>query len=353
MKIKILEREHEIEEKKMPSLNQIGEKKIIELLQPYLDSLNNSGKNEDAFLYTLHPPYGMINIDTMSRYSDFLPRQTYYQIGMKLVTLTFSDLAAKGATPDLFLSSLITDELITTIELEKIAKGIKNATKKYNTKYIGGDLGSAKEAVFTGIGLGTIRKGTPIPRNGAHVGDLIYVTNSFGLTSIALSRLLETNNYLQQIKISEEIEEMSLNALYEPEAQIKTGQLLSANSLASSCIDSSDGLAISLHWLAQLSQKGILIEKIPINPLLDSQIQSKEEKLHLTMFGGEEYELVFTVPITKEEDLIKRLSKNKISIIKIGQIIKNEGVFTNYLGGLTSIPRKGWDSFTRSFYQEI
>lgn len=337
----------------MGSLNQIGEKNIIELLQPYLESVKDSEKNEDAFLYTSRPPYRMINVDTMSRYSDFLPRQTYFQIGAKLVTLTFSDLAAKGATPDFFLSSLVTDELITTFELEEIAKGIKKATQRYRTKYLGGDLGAAEEAVFTGIGLGTIRKGTPIPRNGAQVGDLLYVTNSFGLTSIGLSQLLKTNNYKNQIKITEEIEILALKALYEPEAQIETGQLLSKYSLASSCIDSSDGLAISLHWLAQLSQKGILIEEVPIDPLLDTQIKSKEQKLHLTMFGGEEFELVFTVPIPKEEELIKRLSKNNIFVKKIGQIINTEGVFTNYLGELTSIPRKGWDSFSKSLYHEI
>jgi len=295
----------------------------------------------------------MINVDTMSRYSDFLPGQTYYQIGSKLVTLTFSDLAAKGATPEFFLTSLITDELITTIELKELAKGIKKATQKYGTKYLGGDLGSAEEAVFTGIGLGTIKHGSPIPRNGAQVGDLIYVTNSFGITSIALSQLLETKSNKNEMKITKEIETLSLNALYEPEAQIKTGQLLSKNSLASSCIDSSDGLAISLHWLAQLSQKGILIEEIPINPLLDIHIKSKEEKFRLTMFGGEEYELVFTVPISKEEELMKRLSKSNISFKKIGQITNTEGVFTNYLGQLTSIPRKGWDSFSRSLYHEI
>ena len=91
----------------MQNLENLGEPNIINLLQRYIDSSNLLGTNEDAYLYNNNHPYILVNVDTMSRDSDFLPQQTWKQLGGKLVTITFSDLVAKGASPDIFISSLV------------------------------------------------------------------------------------------------------------------------------------------------------------------------------------------------------------------------------------------------------
>ena len=91
----------------MRILKDIKESDIIQLLQSYLSASPYMGSNEDAYLIKNQRPFMLINIDSMQRDGDFLPDQSWVQIGRKLVTMTLSDLVAKGASPDVFLSSLV------------------------------------------------------------------------------------------------------------------------------------------------------------------------------------------------------------------------------------------------------
>ena len=91
----------------MRILKDIKESELIQALQGFITSSSLMGSNEDAYLIKDELPYLLVNIDSMQRASDFLPGQTWDQIGDKLVTMTFSDIVAKGATPKHFLTSLV------------------------------------------------------------------------------------------------------------------------------------------------------------------------------------------------------------------------------------------------------
>ena len=175
----------------MRILKDIGEVEIIKLLQSYITPSSEMGSNEDAYLIKKQIPYMLLNIDTMTRTSDFLPDQTWSQIGGKLVTMTFSDLVAKGAQPKSFLSSLVLEADFFIDELKELASSIQKTTERYGAAYLGGDLGSAVETVLTGVGIGSIEKGKIITRRGAGVGDIVCVTQNFGLTAIGFDHLLE------------------------------------------------------------------------------------------------------------------------------------------------------------------
>ncbi|UCG89740.1 MAG: thiamine-phosphate kinase [Candidatus Heimdallarchaeota archaeon] len=343
MKIKILERELY---KQMNNLENLGESSVINLLQIYIDRSDLLGTNEDAYLYKNILPYILVNVDTMSRDSDFLPKQTWKQLGAKLVTITFSDLVAKGATPDLFLSSLVLEGSMKEDELKELVSAIQKTSHQYGARYLGGDLGSSTETVLTGVGLGSIKKGNILTRRDAKKGDLVCVTGYFGLTTIGLDYLLSPMNRKYD-PIPDELLELSMKLLHEPQLRLTEGLLLSKNSLATSSIDSSDGLAISLHWLSQASNVGIIVNNLPIYPELESFLESFDMIQDVSLFGGEEYELIFTVPPSKLEKLKHIFRKHKCQFFIIGECVDSKGVFVSQKESLTPVPMKGWDTFRK------
>ncbi|MFX1507083.1 MAG: thiamine-phosphate kinase [Promethearchaeota archaeon] len=338
-----MERELDIQ---MQNLENLGELRIINLLQAYIDSSDLIGRNEDAYLYSSNQPYILVNVDTMSRNSDFLPQQTWEQIGGKLVAITFSDLVAKGASPDLFISSLVLEKTMKEIELKDLVAAIQKTSHRYGAKYLGGDLGSSTETVLTGVGVGSIKGGKILTRRDAKPRDLVCVTGYFGLTTIGLDYLLspETRKYET---ISDKLFEIGIKSLYEPQPRLTEGVLLSEHKLATSAIDSSDGLATSLHWIAQASNVGIVIYNLPTHPELKSSLDSYDMILEITMFGGEEYELIFTVPSSDLEKVEQIFSEENCHFLVIGECIDSQGVFVSRNETLTPVEMKGWDTFRK------
>lgn len=333
----------------MEKLENLGESKIINLLQQYIDVSTLLGTNEDAYLYNNVHPYVIVNVDTMSRDSDFLPQQTWKQLGVKLVAITFSDLAAKGATPKLFISSLVLEGSMKENELRELVAAIQNTSHKYGAKFFGGDLGSSAETVLTGVGIGSIETGKILTRRDAKNGDLVCVTGHFGLTSIGLDYLLSPMANKHDI-FPDSLLELSKTRLYEPQPKLREGLLLSEYEIASSSIDSSDGLAISLHWLSQASDTGIVIYNLPIHPEVEPLLGSFNAILETTMFGGEEYELIFTVPPSKLNKLENVFNQNNCQFFIIGKCIEAQGVFVSQNEKLIPVPMRGWDSFRKKVF---
>ncbi len=331
----------------MRILKDIKESDVIHLLQSYLVSSPFMGSNEDAYLIRDQPPYMLINIDSMQRDGDFLPNQTWTQIGGKLVTMTFSDLVAKGASPEKFLSALVLEDEMSEENLKELASGIQQATLAYNASYLGGDLGSASETVLTGIGIGTIKQGELLTRRNAQKGDLICVTGYFGLTAIAFDYLLDTAKYKSQT-ISSHLLESAINDVYDPELRLQEGTILCSSELASASIDSSDGLASALNWLSKESNIKIIVDHLPTEPALLEYNFSDELVQDMTFFGGEEFELVFTIPSSKLDETLDVFKRNNNKCIIIGQCYSGEGVFYRKNNEDVRIPLYGWDSIQQN-----
>ncbi|MHA2173654.1 MAG: thiamine-phosphate kinase [Candidatus Hodarchaeales archaeon] len=330
----------------MRILRNIRETELIQLLQGYITSSSHMGSNEDAYLIKDELPFLLVNIDSMQRDSDFLPHQTWDQIGGKLVTMTFSDLVAKGATPEYFLTSLILEENMNEEELKHLVESISKTTNKYGAEYIGGDLGTAKETVLSGIGTGSIFEGKILTRRGAQAEDLVCVTGHFGLPSIGFNHLLEINSEIIP-KIPSELIEEALLAVYEPKLRMKEGFLLSSKELASSSIDSSDGLAASLNWLSKESNTKIIIDTLPIDPRLLNVVTTIDNRKTVTFFGGEEFEIVFTVPPSKLDRTHNLFEKENRKFMVIGHCEKGSGVYFKQNSHLERIPFFGWDSLKK------
>jgi thiamine-monophosphate kinase len=332
--------------KSMRTLRDVSEAELINLLQTFIASSPLMGSNEDAYLINDKLPYELINIDSMQRDGDFLPQQSWEQIGKKLVTITFSDLVTKGAYPKHFLSSLVLEETMIVNNLEALVQGIQEEANRYKANYLGGDLGTASETVLTGVGVGSIPQGDILTRKGAQVGDYVCVTGYFGLTALGFNHLLSDSDDLIPEPPSYLIEE-AISKVYEPVLRLTEGTLLSSNRLASAAIDSSDGLASALNWLSQESSIKIIIDRLPIEPKLVEFLPDSNLIPNVTLFGGEEYEIVFTIPPSNLDRTKELFKQYDYHCIIIGKCEEGKGVFHKTNEKFVNIPLYGWDSLRR------
>ncbi|MHA1166632.1 MAG: thiamine-phosphate kinase [Candidatus Hodarchaeales archaeon] len=327
----------------MPSLKEMGERKIIQKLQKYITSHADIQRNEDAYYHEFQNKAIVVNIDSMSRKTDFLPGQTWKQTGHKLVTITVSDLAAKGAVPEIFLSSLVMEPDMAESDLIAVVEGIRSGCRDYNCLYMGGDLGSSSETTIVGCSIGYAIEGRMIKRHTAEKGDIVCVTGPFGLTGYGLSCLLGKKKPEIEVE-SEKIRDKAINSLYSPVARLREGILLNEYNLASASIDSSDGLALSLYWLAKQSNLRITIERLPLDSLLKDPCFAGMRE-NWALYGGEEYEIVFTVNPADLGRLETIFAENNCSFIAIGRCDKGSGVVLADKKAQTEVNPSGWDPF--------
>ncbi len=221
-------------------------------------------------------------------------------------------------------------------EAESLADGLEAAAKTYGVKILGGDTNEAEELAIAVVLLGFCRRGELVSRFGARPGDLLAVSGPFGLTSAAFKILLEG------LEPPKDLEKKILESVYKPKARLSLG--LKLNRLgATASIDSSDGLAWSLHELARASGVGFRVDKLPLAPEA-SKFAEKHglDPFDLAFYGGEEFELVATFNpkiFSKAPQTLKRKFK-VIGIATEDRLVKFEN------GKIARIiePR-GWEHF--------
>lgn len=317
-------------------LRDLGERKILEkIIFRYTESkLNELGKDEDAIALRINDTYLVINVDTFVKGTDAPPEMTELHIGYRVVTMTVSDLISKGALPEIILLSISAPPDLEITKLDSLLDGIRIACEKYNVKYLGGDFGESYDLILTGVGLGRTNK--IIRRNTALPGDTVWVTGAFGNSGAALHYLLRGGNGERHL-IDDILEKYFFSPL-----SLNDGKAL--REIASAAMDSSDGLAITLNTIASQSNVMIELHEIPISTAAKKYaIENNLDPLDLVFFGGEEFEIVFTVRGISDDEVISRFREyNAREPIKIGIVKKGEGV---YFKG-NKIPCRGWEHFS-------
>ncbi|MBS3791473.1 thiamine-phosphate kinase [Candidatus Bipolaricaulota bacterium] len=231
----------------------------------------------------------LLTTDMLHQATDFPSGTTSYTIGWRSVAVSLSDIAAMGGEPKALVIAY-GNSRFDLDPLEKFIEGAEAVCDKYETKIVGGDLDSHEELTVVTSALGEVK--TPATRKGAQPGELVAVTGDLGRTAAALE-LFERNQHDRA------------NELFQFDPRVEPGKKLV--SLVSSMMDISDGLARSLHQLAEINDVGFRVtaDKMPYTPLLDELTGSREEKEKLGLFTGEDYELLFTAPKKHEFDLAK------------------------------------------------
>ncbi len=269
--------------------------------------------------------------------TDVPPGMTLAQAARKAVVATVSDFAAKGVQPRGLLVSLGLAPPVSLPTVSEIASGLKEGAREYGCRILGGDTSETDDLVIDCIGFGFAKTRRILPRDGAKPGDIVAVTGDFGSTSAGL-RILLGKKRLWPRRFSKLV-----YSVLHPAAKLETGLKLARTGFVNSSIDSSDGLAWSLHEIARLSSVNIVVERIPI--ARDVEIFAQEERLSaekLALFGGEEYELVLTV----QKDRFASLKRKVPSLLRIGTVEKGRGqVWAQFGDRMVGVEPRGYDHF--------
>jgi thiamine-monophosphate kinase len=263
------------------------------------------------------------------------------QIGRKVVTMNFSDLAAKGVTPTGFMLSLGLPRNFEVEETLGIMNGVISQSERFGACVMGGDTGEANGLVVSGMAFGFAEESRIVKRSGANIGDILAVTGPFGLTGAGLKLLLE------RTKSKPEIRERLVKAVYEPMPRVREGVALAASGCLSSSIDSSDGLAWSIHELANFSKVGFLVENIPVPKEVTAFAGLNNlDPLDLALNGGEEYELVVTIKRDLWAEAERAVKEAGGAIYRIGVAVKKREVSLKTDDGeVRTITPKGYEHF--------
>lgn len=232
------------------------------------------------------------------------------QIGHKTLAVSLSDIAAMGGTPIWALLSLaVPDNLWKTDFLDKFYTGWNALADEFGAKLVGGDISRTDGPLVIDCTVaGQVPKGIAILRSGAKAGDAIFVSGALGGAAGAL-KLLESGTTFERDLAGRQLE---------PQPKLTLAKLLIDNDIASAMIDVSDGLSSDLGHICLSSSCGAEIRKklVPVDPLLAPYFDP-DTAFDLALNGGEDFELLFTVP----EEKISLLENTPTS--RIGTITAN------------------------------
>ncbi len=277
------------------------------------------GVGDDAAL--LQVPHGMqlaLSVDTLIAGRHFPLDTSAEAIGYKALAVNLSDMAAMGAKPawvTLALSLPESDEPF----IERFAKGFFALAGEYDVELVGGDTVRGPLACTVQIS-GLVPANAALLRSGAQPGDFIYVTGTPGDAAAGLK--------LKQGAICEDSESAAqlIRRLEYPLPRVAEG--LSLRGIASAVIDISDGLLADLNHILESSGCGaeLQLNAIPQSASLQQCVADRNERLHLCLSGGDDYELCFTVPPHKVAELERVAADWSCGVTRIGEIVEGEGI---------------------------
>jgi len=285
----------------------------------------------------------VLKTDMLVDKTDVPPGMSLWQACRKAVVMNVSDFAAKGVKPIVMLVSLgLPKKLATEENAEQIGKGLNAGAREYDAYIIGGDTNEASDLVISISLFGTARKNTLMLRSGAKPDDLVAVTGLFGKTAGGLKILVE------RLKAPKRISKILTDSVLMPCARLKEGLALSQTRAVSASIDSSDGLVWSLHEIARASNVGFLINSFPTAKEVERFAKiTKLDPLDLTLYSGEEYELVLTVKPKLWEKAEKAVERVGGKLFPIGKVTAEKQVLLEINGEKSIIEPRGWEHFKK------
>lgn len=320
-------------------VSSIGERALITRLTEIFKSpagkevLEGAGSDDCAVLDLGGEDCLVISTDMLHRTTDFPEGMSPWQMGWMSAAVNFSDIAAMGAKPLGILTAIGMPAETEISFVEELAKGIRACAEFCETTVIGGDIDTHEELTITGTALGRMKKNQLLRRSGAKPGDLVCVTGYAGSAGAALEVLQskqgglekagEQNNSPAGEQENEQgnekmASETLIKSLLEPVPRTKEAQKLAVSGSVTSMMDTSDGLAMSLHDLAQAGRIGFKIREnsLPIlrevRDFASTPENDPEKLLELALYTGGDFELLFTI---NPERIKKVQNICKLSII--------------------------------------
>ena len=244
---------------------------------------------------------------------------TCREIARKAVSVSVSDIAAMGGSPDYFLSTIGIPKCTPQNQIDELLDGFNDSSGLYGVQLIGGNITTSEKLFIDITVIGHVDNTNIVRRAGASAGDLVFVTGTLGDSAMGLEILkLESRSGDQYLEKRHK----------DPRARTEAGKLLGDNQIPSSMIDISDGFLIDLERITVEYGLGadIFLEKIPVSKSYGKLQKSSEVPLSFALSGGEDYELLFTVPAGNIAKIKKISSTLDVNISEIGVVNNNKKI---------------------------
>jgi thiamine-monophosphate kinase len=260
-------------------------------------------------------------------------------IARKALRVNLSDIAAKGARPIGFLHALALNEQIDDAFLDLYGRGLKADVEEFGVPLLGGDTTSGPGPLAISItAFGEVEKGKAVLRRGARRGDVVCVTGTIGDGAVGLGCLDATIQLPQAFAVD------VIGRYHLPQPRLVTRGALAG--VATACMDISDGLVADMGHLCKASGVAAIIERdaIPLSPGTRLAVDQDQSRWNLVLGGGDDYELILTVPPELFPALLTRAQGFKFPITRIGVITDGPiGEVTVMAGGEpVQVPRAGY-----------
>ncbi len=282
--------------------------KLINSILPRSKAQVNQPFQTDAEVLEYNDSNLLVNIDDFSpedRWREFDP----YTLGWNIAVGAVSDILASGGQPQYYGHSLVVEENWDQKYITEFCRGLKEVLTEVGASFLGGDFGTAVVWHCTAVVIGKAEQ--PLFRTGAQSGDLIYLSGKAGLGNLeALLSMYSEKKSLQLIKNRFKLRWQEAKLIKE---------------YATSCIDTSDGVAEAANTIAKQSGVGYAIEQIPYikRGLLAAKLFSLPPLL-LFLGGAGEYELLFTIPSEREKDFLTAAEERDLSFHKLGEVTESK-----------------------------
>jgi thiamine-monophosphate kinase len=257
-------------------------------------------------------------------------------VGHRCLARGLSDIAAMGGEPVAAFLSLALPRALPQSWLDRFARSLIRTAERYGVTLAGGDTAESPNGILADIiVVGTAPRGKAVLRSGARPGDRIYVSGELGGSAAAVREMRK--------RPKRKLNPREYPRHFFPEPRLELGGILGEKGLASAMIDTSDGLSTDLAHLCEESGVGAEIQAELI-PRARVGKPAREVDLQFALHGGEDYELLFTVPASKR--IPSRIAG--IPITHIGHITRNRKIFLmNDPGVGCELHSRGWEHFRK------
>lgn len=293
------------------------------------------GSGDDAAVVRVGDAMNVVcSTDTLVEGTHFAHNTRADALGHKALAVNLSDFAAMGAMPKWALVALTLPQADKGW-CRRFADGFFALAERHGVDLIGGDL--TRGPLTVTVQLLGVQEGPVLRRHGAQVGDKLYLTGDIGDAALAYSRP------------DADLPESCRRRLDCPTPRVTAGLVIARYATAG--LDISDGLIVDLERLLERCGAEINIDNLPLGEEC-ARVCKKSGDYTLPLTGGDDYELLFTVPRARENELRNRvgaLPENEaVALTCIGDIVETPGVRAFLKGSEYALPkRRGFDHFRK------
>jgi thiamine-monophosphate kinase len=327
----------------------LGEFGLIGLIRSITDKFKNPkhgswqqllvGIGDDAAAWQSNNYIQLATTDTLVQDIHFdLNTISWEELGWKALAVNLSDIAAMGGIPQYALNSLALPGELEADDIGKFYNSMMRLAEQFEVAIVGGNIVAAPNIVITVTVLGYVKGKAILRRSTARPREQIAVTGYLGLSAAGLEMLKKnisldpkTNNILKQGHL-------------QPIPRVKEGQILVEQGVKTA-IDISDGLIADLDHICETSQVSarIKVERLPVHPLVKANFPGYQQ---LALYGGEDYELLFTA----DKEVIRQTKQAlNCRVTVIGDItdekLPQRVTAVDSKGNVIHYKRGGWEHF--------